>query len=221
VAAMSVTFLSLARHLPSICAEMTWGRIFFITSVSIAGIGAGPVRASDQALYDKVGVDLPYPVSVNGTVLQPGHYVFRQIDDAGSGSRALMILSDQGTKLKPDSFTITTPGGKTPEHTSVQLQRYGDQYYFNKLWIGGRNYGYEFPLPAAVKDRGPESMQAFTVPAKYEPTAQNEEAPLPTPVSRPAPSTPPMPQTASNWLNLVASGLMLAVAGMMLRKIRV
>jgi LPXTG-motif cell wall-anchored protein len=30
-----------------------------------------------------------------------------------------------------------------------------------------------------------------------------------------------MPQTASNWLNLVASGLMLAVAGMMLRKIRV
>jgi hypothetical protein len=168
------------------------------------------------------------------------------MDDGGSGNRVLMIFSDNGMKLKTTSLTIPALENKTPERTSVLLHRYGNDYYFNKVWIQGKNYGYEFPLPAAVKSRQREAMQPYTVAASFEPTAQKEEvaaavpapAPAPAAVPEPAPPpqqvaqntpppkpasppTPPMPQTASNWLSLVVGGAMLAAAGMMLRKIRV
>ena len=224
---------------------MSLKNLLMVGSALIAGIIAGSVNASAQGpLYDKVVVDLPYSVTINDTVLQPGNYVIRQMDDGGSGSRVLMIFSDNGMKLKATSLTIAALDNKTPEKTSVVLHHYGNDYYFNKVWIQGKNYGYEFPLPSAVKARQREALQPYTVAAAYEPTAQKEEvaaatpAPAPAPEPAPAPqqvvqntpppppaptpaAAPPMPQTASNWLSLVIGGFMLAGAGMMLRKVRV
>ena len=91
-------------------------------SALIAGIIAGSVNASAQGpLYDKVVVDLPYSVTINDTVLQPGNYVIRQMDDGGSGSRVLMIFADNGMKLKatcdrPSHSVRTT---RSPTSTSV------------------------------------------------------------------------------------------------------
>src|SRR5579862_838228 len=176
---------------------MSLKNLLMMGSALIAGIIAGSVNASAQGpLYDKVVVDLPYSVTINNTVLQPGHYVIRQMDDMGTNSRVLMIFSDNGMKLKATSLTIAALDNNTPEKTSVVLHHFGNDYYFDKVWIQGKNYGYEFPLPPAVKSRQREEMKPYTVAATYEPTAQKEERTEVAQDTTPAPAPAPQPQAA-------------------------
>ncbi len=222
-------------------------RNFLFTSAALVAGLAATVGANAQGpMYDKVTVDLPYPVTINNTVLQPGHYVIRQMDDAGTNSRVLMIFSDHGMKLQATSLTIAALDNNTPDKTSVILHHFGNDYYFDKVWVQGKNYGYEFPLPSAVKARQKEAMQPYTVAANYEPTTQKteevvvaENTPAPTPAPEPAPApapeaapapapapeptpapAPEMPHTAGEWMSLLMSGGVLTGAGMMLRKFR-
>jgi len=138
-------------------------------AISTAMLAQGP-------LYDKVIVDLPYRVTINSTVLEPGHYVIRQLDSPGGGSRVLQVFSDDGMKLRTSTMTIPTLDNNTPENTKVVLHHYGDDYYFDKIWIQGKNYGYEFPLPDAVKSRMRERMEPYTVAATYEQTKQGNRS---------------------------------------------
>lgn len=150
----------------------------FLTSAGVLITSVAATIGGMQAqgpLYDKVIVDLPYSVSLNKTVLQPGHYVIRQLDTAGGGSRVLQIFTDNGMKLKTTALTIPALDNNTPESTRVILHHYGKDYYFDKIWIQGKNYGYEFPLPPAVKSRQRERMEPYTVAAKYEPTNKSGE----------------------------------------------
>jgi hypothetical protein len=169
----------------------------------VAGVTAisGTIFAQGP-LYDKVIVDLPYRVTINNTMLEPGHYVIRQLDDAGGGSRVLQIFSNDGMKLRTSTLTIPTLDNNTPENTKIILHHYGDDYYFDKIWIQGKNYGYEFPLPNAVKSRMREQTEPYTVAATYEqtrkeePVAQNTE---PAPAPAPPPPAPEQPTlTAQN-----------------------
>ena len=150
---------------------MSTKNFLFTTGALVAGLVASTVGANAQGpLYDKVIVDLPYAVTINNTVLQPGHYVIRQMDDAGTNSRVLMIFANNGMKLKATALTIAALDNNTPDKTSVVLHHYGSDYYFDKVWVQGKNYGYEFPLPPAVKARQREAMQPYTVAATYEQT---------------------------------------------------
>jgi len=124
------------------------------------------VRAQGP-LYDKVIVDLPYTVSVRGTTLQPGHYEIRQLASADN-SRVLQIFSNDGMKLETSVMTIPALDNNTPEKTTVILHHFGNDYYFDKVWIQGKNYGYEFPVPDEVKARERERMQPVNVAATYE-----------------------------------------------------
>lgn len=225
-----------------------FGKNLLITAGAlVAGLAASTVGAHAQGpLYDKVTVDLPYAVTINNTVLQPGHYVIRQMDDGGTGSRVLMIFDDHGMKLRATSLTIAALDNDTPDKTTVVLHHFGNDYYFDKVWIQGKNYGYEFPLPPSVKAREREALQPYTVAATYQQETKQQVAeatppPAPAPVAEPAPApqqeavnTPPpapepapepapapaMPHTAGNWLSLMMSGGMLSGAGYMLRKLR-
>jgi len=156
-------------------------------------------------LYDKVTVDLPYRVTINNTILEPGHYVIRQMDDAGGGSRVLQVFSGDGMKLRTSTMTIPTLDNNTPESTKVVLHHYGDDYYFDKIWIQGKNYGYEFPLPNAVKSRMRERAEPYTVAATYEQTrettAQNTAPPPPPPAPAPEPAPAPPPQRTETAQN--------------------
>jgi hypothetical protein len=186
---------------------MSIRNFLFTTGALVAGLAVSTVGANAQGpLYDKVIVDLPYAVSINNTVLQPGHYVIRQMDDGGTGARVLMIFSDSGMKLQATALTIAALDNNTPEKTSVVLHHYGSDYYFDKVWVQGKNYGYEFPLPPAVKSRSREALQPYTVAATYEQTAQKDEtiqvaqntpppapAPEPAPVAVQAPEPTPAP----------------------------
>lgn len=195
-------------------------------------------------LYDRVNVTLPYAVTVGNRTLQPGDYVIQQLRDAGGGSRVLLIYSDNGMKFETSAMTIPTLDLNTPERTSVILHHFGPDYYFDKVWIQGKDYGYEFPLPDSVKARERERMAAVSVPATYTTqtqtteqavttTAQATPQPEPVPEAPPAPPepqanreepapppAPEMPHTSAGWLMMLLGGTSLSGAGLMLRRKR-
>lgn len=190
-------------------------------------------------LYDRVEVNLPYTVTIGNHVLQPGDYVIQQLRDVSGNSRVLLVYSDNGMQFETSAMTIPAYSLATPEHTSVILHRFGNDYYFDRIWIQGKNYGYEFPLPNSVKQREKERMQPISVAATYSavppPTAQaapppEQPAPAP-PAEQPAPAPPPaaapppqaervMPTTDAGWLMMLLSGGALSGAGLMLRRKR-
>ena len=158
----------------------------FLTAT--AGMAQGP-------LNDRIIVKMPYAMNVNGTVLQPGEYEIKQHDSVAGGSRILLFYSDKGMKFETTAMAIPALDNKTPEKTELMLNQYGNDYYLNKIWVQGKNYGYEFPIPDSIKSRERE-IRASTVFAKYESTPQTASTP---PVTQPAttetaeaaPPTPP------------------------------
>jgi hypothetical protein len=150
-------------------------RTIMVTAGVLAlGLASTPGQAQGP-LYDRVNVSLPYSVSVGGRTLQPGDYVIQQLRDNGGGSRVLLIYSDNGMKFETSAMTIPALQGTsvTPEKTSVVLHHLGNDYYFDKVWIQGKDYGYEFPLPDAVKSRQKERAEPISVAATYSTTQQN------------------------------------------------
>src|ERR1700722_17036159 len=107
------------------CVHRSKSTVMKIESLLIIAATAGAMLAQGP-LNDKVIVDLPYRVTVNNTVLEPGHYVIRQLDDPGGGSRVLQIFSDEGMKLETSVLTIPTLDNNTPENTKVVLHHLGD-----------------------------------------------------------------------------------------------
>jgi hypothetical protein len=173
-------------------------------------------------MYDKVKVNLPYAVTVNGTVLQSGEYLIQQHDDAGGGSRVLHFFTDEGMKLETTAMAIPTVDNRTPEHTKLVLDHVGSEYYLNKIWVQGKDYGYEFPLPSNIRMREQERNAPTTVAATYTPApapapavaevkkpavaevkkeettvvAQNTPPPAPAPEATPQPAPTPAPEPA-------------------------
>jgi hypothetical protein len=125
------------------------------------GIAQGP-------LYDRVLVNLPYPVSVNGTVLQPGEYEIRQHESTAGGSRIVHFFRDGGMKLETTAMAIPALDNRTPEETKLVLDRFGSDYYLNKIWVQGKDYGYEFPIPDSVRLRENERMASTNITATYQ-----------------------------------------------------
>ncbi len=115
-------------------------------------------------------------------------------------------------KFETSAMTIPTLDNNTPSGTTVVLHHFGPDYYFDKIWIQGKNYGYEFPLPNSVKERERERMQPVNVAATYQSTTASEEntqtaqnttpppqetAPAPAPTPAPAPeAATPAPEPA-------------------------
>jgi len=124
-----------------------------------AGMAQGP-------MYDRITVNLPYSVTINKTTLPPGDYEIKQ-DPSPSNNRILRFYSDKGMKFETTAMAIPALDNKTPEKTSLMLDRYGSDYYLNKIWVQGKDYGYEFPIPDDVKSRQKETS---TVAARYEST---------------------------------------------------
>jgi hypothetical protein len=176
----------------------------------VGSLGVFALSALAQGpMYDKVTVNLPYAVTINGTVLQPGEYVIRQHEDP-AGSRVLHFFTDEGMKLETTAMAIPTLDNRTPEHTKLILDHVGDNYYLHKIWVQGKNYGYEFPLPRDIRRRemevnAPATVVAQTTEQKSEATvAQTEtvkeetkaEANTEIAQATPAPAPEPTPESA-------------------------
>lgn len=152
-----------------------------------------PVKAQGP-MYDRVNVDLPYTVTIGNTNLQPGDYTIQQLRSLGGARWVLLIYGNNGMKFETSALTIPTLDTNTPNSTKVILHHFGPDYYFDKIWVQGKNYGYEFPLPANVKEREKERMQPVSLSATYQavaPPKQEAAAVPPAPAPQPAPTTQP------------------------------
>ena len=151
----------------------------FALAAGMLALGLATLITPSKAqgpLYDRVNVSLPYSVTVGDRTLQPGDYVIQQLRDQGGNSRVLLIYSDNGMKFETSAMTIPTLDQNTPEDTKVILHHFASDYYFDKIWIQGKNYGYEFPLPDSVKSRQNERMQPISVAANYSTVPSTEAA---------------------------------------------
>jgi hypothetical protein len=172
-------------------------------------------RASAQTMWDTVKVTLPYTVTIGDKTLPPGDYTIKQLQTAGGDSPVLQFFNGKAMKFETSALTIHTVDVNTPSDTTVSLHHLGDNYYFDKIWIAGKNYGYEIPLPKNVTDRESEAA-AVSVPAQIDTTSTTvastasdttattvtvpatppEPVPTPEPVASapaPPPPTPPQP----------------------------
>jgi hypothetical protein len=154
---------------------MKIGTMFITAGVLALGLAAWNTPSNAQGpLYDRVNVNLPYSVTIGDRTLQPGDYVIQQLRDTGGNSRVLLIYSDNGMKFETSAMTIPALDPNTPENTKVILHHFGNDYYFDKVWIQGKDYGYEFPVPDSVKARMNERMEPVSVAATYSTTQQTD-----------------------------------------------
>jgi hypothetical protein len=144
-------------------------------AVLALGLAASSTLVKAQGpLYDRVDVNLPYTVTIGNRTLQPGEYVIQQLRSAAGDSRVLLIYSDNGMKFETSAMTIPALDPNTARDTKVILHHFGSDYYFDKIWIQGKDYGYEFPLPNSVKAREKEQMQPVSVAANYSSVSNTE-----------------------------------------------
>jgi hypothetical protein len=162
----------------------------FAASALVLGLATlVPSSMQAQPLWDRVDVNLPYSVQIGDKTLQPGNYVIQQLDSAGGGSTVLLIYSDKGMKFQTSALTIPALQNRTQPDTRVMLHHIGSDYYFDKVWIQGKDYGYEFPLPNSVKQREKEAMQPVSVAANASSVPATTVAATTTAATT-APSTP-------------------------------
>ena len=154
---------------------MKIGTMMITAGIVALGLAAWNTPSKAQGpMYDRVNVNLPYTVTVGDKTLQPGDYVIQQLRDQSGNSRVLLIYSDNGMKFETSAMTIPALDQNTPENTKVVLNHFGNDYYFDKIWIQGKDYGYEFPLPDNVKSRQRERMEPVSVAATYSTTQQSD-----------------------------------------------
>jgi hypothetical protein len=154
-----------------------------------------PIMAQGP-MYDVVYVNLPYTVTIGDKTLQPGDYVVKELPTQDK-SRVLNIYSDHGMKFVTSAMTIPAYQVQTPDNTSLVLHHFGNDYYFDKVWIQGKNYGYEFPLPNSVKQREKEQSAPVSVAARYEAAPAPQQTAQAAPAPTPAPEPTPAPQAAA------------------------
>jgi hypothetical protein len=120
--------------------------------------------AQAQPLDDRVIVDMPYTTTVGDKTLEPGEYVIKRLHSQSGNGRVLLIYSDNGMKFETSTMTIPVLDMNTARDTKVVLTKIGDDYYYDKIWVQGKQYGYEIPLPKEARLRRDELMAQVTVP---------------------------------------------------------
>jgi hypothetical protein len=156
----------------------------------------GTVQA--QPLYDRVNVNLPYTVTIGDHTLQPGDYIFQQLPSEAGNSRVVLIYSDNGMKFRTSAMSIPALDPNTARDTKLVLHHFGNDYYLDKIWIQGKDYGYEFPVPDRVKSREKEMAEPVSVAANYstsrgENTSANSTTTTTTTTNNTAENTTPPP----------------------------
>jgi hypothetical protein len=171
---------------------------FTFGAIALAALGmlAAPNQAKAQ-LYDRVDVNLPYSVTIGDKVLQPGSYKINELDSTAGKSPVLVIYSDNGMRFETSAMTIPALENRTQSDTRVILHHIGNDYYFDKIWIQGKDYGYEFVLPNSVKQRQNEALAPVAVPATVTASATPAPAAAPQPAAaEPTPAPTPTPEPA-------------------------
>lgn len=90
---------------------------------------------------DRVRITLPQAVTVGSTTLPSGDYTLSPVE-MGDGNEYFVIRSEHGTaiSLTAQKIDVEETGGKA----QVTLQKEGDSWHLDKLFVPGSSVGYQF-----------------------------------------------------------------------------
>ena len=175
-----------------------------VGAIALASAGwLAVVNLTAQPMYDRIKVNLPYTVTLQNYTLQPGDYTIQQLPSAAGDSRILLFYSNDGMKFETSAMTIPTLDQNTPSDTKVILNHAGDDYYISKIWVQGKDYGYELPVPKSIKERQNERTTESAVNATYQPSSSTDvttsaTSTTTTAAARPAETAPPANANSNN-----------------------
>lgn len=128
---------------------------------------------AQSPIEDRLTVRFDNPVMVGSQRLEAGEYTVRQLSSA-SNARVLEFASDNGTKLQATATAIPALRNNTAAETSVMLEPNGADMVVRKIWIGGKNYGYEFPAGTGAITEARNQRDAINVAAQYQAAAPQD-----------------------------------------------
>ncbi len=83
--------------------------------------------------------------------LQPGTYSVEPLTLAGGDAPVLSISNYGGVKLETSAMVSPALQNRIQPETHVLLRQVGERFYFDKIWVKGLSYGYQFKLPKGAK----------------------------------------------------------------------
>jgi len=134
---------------------LKYANIWALSTLAIAML-ISP-NAKSQPLDDKVTVNMPYTTIIGHKTLPPGDYMIKRMSSA-SGSRVLLVYSDDGMKFQTSAMTIPVLDPNVARDTKIVLSHIGNDYYYDKVWVQGKSYGYQFILPREARARQRELL---------------------------------------------------------------
>jgi hypothetical protein len=125
---------------------------------------------AQSPISDKLTVTFNNPVIVGSQRLAPGEYTIRQLSSS-SNPRVLEFSTDNGTKLQATVSAAPALRNNTASETSVVLEQVAGDWYLRKIWIEGKNYGYEFAPSdtGATREASTRTGQTMQLNAQYQP----------------------------------------------------
>ena len=113
-------------------------------------------------MWKKMTVTFDQPVKVSEQLmLQPGEYTFRQIREKTEPTQ-FEVMNSSGKTLGVTSVAAemvykTSDPGILPKANQVILKQVGNNWYLEKMWFAGQNFGFRFSTP---KGNGTETANA-------------------------------------------------------------
>jgi cytoskeletal protein RodZ len=105
-------------------------------------------------------------------------------------------------KFETSAMTIPTLDPNTPRDTKVILNQVGEDYYISKIWVQGKDYGYELPMPNSFKSRQNERTTESSVTGTYQPSSGTDVTTTTpattTAAAQPAETAPPANANSNN-----------------------
>ena len=102
-------------------------------------------------MVDIVTVKLPYAATVGNVTLPAGEYTIRDLKEDGSAP-VLEIRSVNANGPSTMVMPSRTPNNQQAAHTQVVLRHEGKQYQIDKIFLQGRDFGYELPPAASSRE---------------------------------------------------------------------
>jgi len=90
---------------------------------------------------DRVTITLPQAVTVGSTMLPSGEYTLSPVD-MGDGNEYFVIRSEHGAAISLTARKIDAE--ETDGKAQVTLQKDGDSWHLDKLFVPGSSVGYQF-----------------------------------------------------------------------------
>jgi hypothetical protein len=148
------------------------------------------VSAQDR-ITDEILVTLPSTARVGEHTLAAGDYKIRQIPSANN-PRILQFIDRDGKKVETSISAIPALKNSGADSTMVELKQIGGNQYVRHIWIEGKAYGYELPVPDQMQVSAANS--GVTLTGSYKSTTVQETAQVTeTRREEPAPAPAPAP----------------------------